>query len=463
MKNHILTLLALFFSIHGSIIAQNIELELKGSGFQSPVDIKNAGDDRLFIVEQSGKIKILNTDGTVPSPAFLDVSSLISTGGERGLLSVAFPPDYVINGEFYIYYTAINGSSTIARYSVSNTDSNIADPSGTALLNFSQPFANHNGGCMQFGSDGFLYIASGDGGNGNDPGDRAQDRSTLLGKLLRIDVNTTGSSTPYGIPSSNQFASTTGRDEIFAMGLRNPWKFSFDSATDDLWIADVGQNATEEINRVPITNTTANYGWRCYEGNTTNITSGNCPMDSSLVFPIATYDHTGNGLDKCSITGGYVYRGSDNPDLIGKYFFADFCSDEIGILNTDNGAASISYSSPFPNELLSSFGEDNNNELYVCGLGSGNVYKVNSSTASIEDKELAVEIFPNPTSNILNVRLNTADSFTTTIYDLNGRLLLSKEQLHNSFNLDLSPFKSGRYFLQIDQGGTKKSVSFIKK
>ncbi len=462
MKNHILSFLVIFFCFQGLIIAQNIQLDLKGSGFQSPVDIKNAGDDRLFIVEQSGRIKILNADGSVPSPAFLDVSSLISTGGERGLLSVAFPPDYAINGEFYIYYTAINGSSTIARYSVSSTDSNIANPNGAVLLNFSQPFANHNGGCMQFGSDGFLYIASGDGGSGNDPGDRAQNVNNLLGKLLRIDVTTTGNSTPYGIPGTNQFATTTGRDEIFAMGLRNPWKFSFDSATDDLWIADVGQNATEEINRQPITNTTSNYGWRCYEGNTSNITTGNCPVDGSLVFPIATYDHTGNGLDKCSITGGYVYRGSDNPDLMGKYFFADFCSNEIGILNTDNGANSITYTPPFPNELFSSFGEDINNELYVCGLGSGNVYKVNSATASIQDEELAITIFPNPASNVLNVSLKTGPS-TAKIYDLYGRLLISKKHLNNSFDLDLSPLRSGRYFLQIDQSGSKKIVSFLKK
>lgn len=463
MRNLYLLLILSILACQQVFYAQNIQLELKGSGFQSPVDIKNAGDDRLFIVEQTGRIKILNPDGSVPTTPFLNISSLISSGGERGLLSVAFHPNYDTNGQFYVYYTATNGSSTIARYNVSTTDMNEADPNGTVLLNFSQPFSNHNGGCLQFGSDGFLYIASGDGGSGDDPGDRAQDNSTLLGKLLRIDVNSTSGNNAYGIPPSNPYLNVPERDEIFSIGLRNPWKFSFDQTTNEIWIADVGQNQIEEINRQPITNTTANYGWRCYEGNSSNITTGNCPGDNALTFPIAQYTHNNSGLNKCSITGGYVYRGSDNPSMVGKYFFADFCSNEIGILDVSGATNSITYTPPFANELFSSFGEDINNELYVCGVGSGNVYKINSNTASIDKEEFVLTVYPNPTDKLLKIVLQSDASSVLKIYDLNGRVIIQKNNESNEIDLSVTKLSSGRYFLQVSQSGREKITSFIKK
>src|SRR5690606_3508882 len=226
------------------------------------------------------------------------------------------------------------GNTVISRFSRSATDPDLGDStSELQLLTYTQPFQNHNGGGMAFGPNGYLYISSGDGGSGGDPGDRAQSLTTLLGKILRIDVDNTSNGNNYAIPSDNPFVgSPTAMPEIWAYGLRNPWKFSFDRSTGDLWIADVGQNEFEEINMVVSTAAGKNYGWRCYEGNAEYNQSGNCPPDNTLTFPIAEYSHNNDGLSKCSITGGFRYRGMAQPNLVGLYFFADYCSNEIGIL-----------------------------------------------------------------------------------------------------------------------------------
>ena len=347
---------------------------------------------RLFIVEKQGRIKVLNLKtGVLNATLFLDIDSLVggglSTNDERGLLGLAFHPDYQNNGYFYVDYTNNSGRTTIARYSVSD-DPEVADPgSALILLTIFQPFSNHNGGWIGFGpNDGFLYISTGDGGSAGDPGNRAQDiTNQLLGKMLRIDVDgNDGPGGNYGIPAGNPFVGITGDDEIWAYGLRNPWRSSFDRATGDLYIADVGQNAWEEIDFQPADSTGGeNYGWRCYEGDHT-FNTGGCPPAKTMVFPIHEYSHA---LGR-SLTGGYVYRGCAIPTLDGTYFFADYVFTRLwsftyegnNVLNFTSRIAELSPSSDgFSINQISSFGEDARGELYIVDQGSGfdgQVFKV---------------------------------------------------------------------------------------
>ncbi len=334
-------------------------------GLSSPVSITNAddGSGRLFIVEQNGIIKVADADGNVNANNFLNISSISSCCGERGLLGLAFHPDYdgVANRNFYVNYTNNAGNTVIAEYETFAIDPDVADPSSARILmTISQPFSNHNGGWIGFGPDGYLYISTGDGGAGGDPGNRAQDiTNQLLGKMLRIDVDGNNSSNgQYGNPASNPFVGITGDDEIWAYGLRNAWRSSFDRETGDLWIADVGQNAFEEVSFQPASSTGGeNYGWRCYEGNAP-FNTGGCPPMSSLVFPVHTYPLNAG---RCAITGGYVYRGCAMPDMVGQYFFADYCTGQIWTRDPDTGVVTQQFNLPFG---LTTFGEDEDGELY---------------------------------------------------------------------------------------------------
>ncbi len=295
------------------------------------VDISNAGDgsNRIFLVEQLGRILILNDGETLTTP-FLSLGNRVMSGGERGLLSLAFSPDYRTSGYFYVWYTQSGGATVLSRFKVSS-DPDIADPdSEQKLLIVQQPFDNHNGGRLQFGPDGMLYLGLGDGGGSNDPGQRGQDGSTLLGKLIRIDVDPVHGS--YAIPDDNPFVNNSNiLDEIWALGLRNPWKISFDPQTGDLYIADVGQNRLEEVSFQPAgSNGGENYGWALMEG--TRCISNQCNLDE-LTLPVTEYEHDLG----CSITGGEVYRGNAYPRMVGTYFFADWCSGNIwGLTRQDN-------------------------------------------------------------------------------------------------------------------------------
>jgi glucose/arabinose dehydrogenase len=350
------------------------------SNVNSPVHVADPkdGSGRLFIVEQGGYIRIFKNGGVLPTP-FLDVHNLINAGGEQGLLSVAFHPSYATNGLFYIYYTnnlASPGDITLARYQVS-ANPDVADPnSAQVLLVVPHPVnSNHNGGQLMFGpSDGYLYMGTGDGGSGGDPPNNAQNLSVLLGKILRLDVDGTGAvpcgqstPAPYAIPPDNPFAARTGCDEIWAFGVRNPWRFSFDSATSDLLIGDVGQNAWEEIDYQPAASAGGqNYGWRLMEGFHCYNPPSNCD-DGSLTLPVLEYDHNG----RCSVTGGYRYRGTAIPGLNGIYVYADFCSGEVwGAQQAADGTwtSSLLIHTGFN---LSSFGEDASGELYATNLGGG--------------------------------------------------------------------------------------------
>ncbi|MFM7218001.1 MAG: PQQ-dependent sugar dehydrogenase, partial [Bacteroidota bacterium] len=325
----------LFCFISISALHAQITLTQYCTGFTAPTDIRNCGDSRLFVVEQPGRVRIIDSTGALLATPFLDITGRVLYGGERGLLGLAFPADYQDSGYFYVNYTSRStpgtGPTTISRFRVSAANPNVADPnSEEILLVIYQPYSNHNGGCLAFSPEnGYLYIGTGDGGSQGDPGNRAQNPDTLLGKLLRLKVT---SGTPgYEIPETNQFAGnpSQGRQEIWGIGMRNPWRFSFDPLNGDLWIGDVGQGSWEEVDlEVAGTIQGRNYGWRCYEGAHTYNTTG-CAAASTFTPPVYEYAHSGGN---CSITGGYIYRGGKFADMYGKYFFTDYCVNSMRTL-----------------------------------------------------------------------------------------------------------------------------------
>ncbi len=347
------------------------------TGFTQAVDITNAGDstNRLFVVERYGYIKIIDNGVVLPND-FLNIASRVSDSpNERGLLGLAFHPDYKNNGYFYVNYTNNSTNTRISRFSVDPNNPNQADAgSEVVLLTINQPYWNHNGGCIRFGPDGYLYIGMGDGGSSGDPDDYSQNTQSLLGKMLRIDVD---NGNPYAIPPDNPFVGDTNvLDEIWAVGVRNPWRFSFDRLTGDLWIGDVGQNAREEIDFQPGSSSGGeNYGWRCYEGNNTYNTSG-CGSISNYVFPV--YEYNRNSTGGYSVTGGLVYRGSKYSCMQGFYFFADYVTNNVWTMAPDGNGGWDTHRhtniSPSPSNLAG-FGEDEAGELYALNL-SGTVYKV---------------------------------------------------------------------------------------
>ncbi len=418
----------------GVATAQTLATQTIATGLTRPVYVTAPRGDfgRLFVVEQrsgsTGRIKVISlSTNTVSSTIYLSITGL-ATGSEQGLLGLAFHPNFMSNGYFYVNYTRTAqtgisaGSTIVARYRATGGDpmAVTADPaSATILMTIPQPDANHNGGWMGFGPDGHLYIATGDGGNGNDTNGvstvtavghtagtgNAQDiTANKLGKMLRIDVdgpdNVPGNADdadaalglPYRIPADNPFNGTTGDREIWAYGLRNPWRCSIDRATGDLWIADVGQNVIEEINCAPANAAGLNYGWRCMEGRScTNLTGCTCNA-ATLYLPLHTYDHT---LGRCSITGGYVYRGCSIPSLRGTYFFADYCGGQVYSLRkgasyqTSSGlterTAELDPSGAATLTNVVSFGEDALGELYIVDQGNSSVFKIVEAVPSFPD------------------------------------------------------------------------------
>lgn len=353
-----------------------IELEPVTEGFEQPVFVTGAGDGsgRLFVAEKTGRIWIVR-EGQKSAEPYLDISELVSTNSERGLLGLAFAPDFARSGRFYIDYTDSNGDTVVSRVTADDPagDGPVDFASEQRLLMQEQPFSNHNGGMVAFGPDGYLYIGLGDGGSGGDPQGNGQNLGTFLGKILRIDVSPADgasdeslSSAPYTVPEDNPFVGEDPRDEIWAYGMRNPWRFSFDRQTGDLWIGDVGQNAWEEIDFEPAGSPGGgNYGWNVYEG-THPFPEGSAAVEGEFIPPIVEYDRAAGQ----SVTGGYVYRGVEFPGLGGTYFYGDFGSGRVwGLQRTADGVA---------NRLLMesrlsvvSFGEDDDGELYLVDFGGG--------------------------------------------------------------------------------------------
>jgi glucose/arabinose dehydrogenase len=354
-----------------------IDLQLVAEGLESPLfaGSANDGSGRLFVLEQAGRVRVVR-DGRLVRAPFLDIAARISAGGERGLLGIAFASSFATDGRFFVDYTDRDGNTVVSEFRAPDPTADRADPgSERVLLRIDQPFGNHNGGALATGPDGLLWIATGDGGSGGDPLGNGQSLRTLLGKLLRIDPRPAGGA-PYGIPADNPFVGRAGaRAEIWAYGLRNPWRFSFDRARGDLWIGDVGQGATEEVDRWLAGRPGGpNFGWNTMEASACFDPAEGCDR-AGLVLPVAEYGHDRG----CSITGGYVYRGVGVPGLAGTYLYADYCAGTIWGLEA-------AAESPAPRVLLdsglsvASFGEDEAGELYVVDLAGGRLLRVVAAT-----------------------------------------------------------------------------------
>ncbi len=356
----------------------HIRLSLRASGLTKPVFVTSAHDDtgRLFIVEQTGRIKIYRNGAILATP-FLNIASQVSGGYEQGLLGLAFHPSFKTNHKLYVDFTDVNGNTVIREYRVSTTNSNVvATSTARTILKINQPYANHNGGMLAFGPDGYLYIGMGDGGSGGDPGNRAQNTGVLLGKILRIDINGTTSTHNYRDPATNPYVGKTGADEIWQLGVRNPWRFSFDRANGNLWIGDVGQDSWEEIDRATRTPGGAgrgvNWGWHVLEGFSCYSPPSGCNK-TGMSPPLLVYDHS-NG--RCAVTGGYVSRGSLVPALYGGYVFGDFCSGEIWVVNATASTPAKPVLLLDTSLTISSFGENQAGNLYVVDHDGGKLYAI---------------------------------------------------------------------------------------
>lgn len=472
----------LFLSCNAAQSQLQIESAFPNLTFQQPVDLQNAGDgsNRIFIVEQRGVISVFQNSQNISSKkTFLDISDKVLSGGELGLLGLAFHPDYKNNGYFFVDYTTDNPRRTvISRFKVNAADPDKADRnSEVILLEVNQPYSNHNGGQTSFGPDGYLYISLGDGGSGGDPQNNAQNLSSLLGKILRIDINKKEGVLNYAIPPDNPYKGNYSlyREEIFAFGLRNVWRFSFDFESKKLWAADVGQNAWEEIDLIE---KGSNYGWRCYEGNHPYNTNGCSGVN--YIKPIWEYGHNSDG--GFSVTGGFVYKGKNASELIGKYIYADYVSGKIWSLELNGSVVknTLIFASA---GSISTFGEDENRELYFANHSNGKIYKFKGipvTKVGKVDPPSEFELkqnFPNPFNpeTVISYQLSVASNVNLKIHDIQGRViatLVNEEQLAGSYNVSFNSkqttnytsLSAGIYFYTLMISGftqTKKMV-FLK-
>ena len=446
--------------------------------FTEPVDLQHPpdGSDRIFVLEQRGTIYVFQNDPSVTEKTmFLDIRDKVIHDGERGLLGLAFHPEYENNGYFFVNYTAPDPLRTVvSRFQVTPENPNISDESSEhIIIQIDQPFSNHNGGQIVFGPERYLYIGMGDGGWFGDPLNNGQDLTSLLGAILRIDVDTVSANLNYGIPIDNPFVgdSLGIRDEIYAYGLRNPWRFSFDGYNNMCWIADVGQDLYEEID---ILESGGNYGWKIMEGDHCYSPATGCDT-SGLIFPIYTYDHSIGE----SITGGFVYRGTLVPDIYGKYIFADFEYGDVWSL-AYNGENSLELNTlgdlgPYS---VTSFGIDQHDELYICSF-DGKIYKFSQALSTIEidgiipNKLFLYQNYPNPFNPVTTLRYGIPENslVNITIYDMLGRqvkTLVNQTQdagyrsvIWNAKNDYGQPVSGGIYLYQIQAGDYISTVKMV--
>ncbi|MFX0092872.1 MAG: PQQ-dependent sugar dehydrogenase [Candidatus Hodarchaeota archaeon] len=427
-----------------------IEIAFPNLTFDRPVGLYHPGDgtNRLFVIEQKGVIYVFeNSENVTSAQVFLDITDHVNFGGEQGLLGLAFHPNFTENGYFYVDYTASNPRRTIiSRFSLNPTNPNQAnDTSELLLLEIAQPYANHNGGQIAFGFDDYLYIAMGDGGSGGDPLGHGQDRSTLLGSILRIDVNNPSNGLNYGIPSDNPFVgnSENYREEIYAYGLRNPWRFSFDPVTNWLWTADVGQDAWEEID---IIEKGKNYGWNIMEGNHCYSPAGDC-NSTGLEPPVFEYSHqTG-----ASITGGFVYRGSRLTDLVGSYIYADYVFGQIWALSHDGVSNTTNRLLVSTNLLISSFGIDQYNELYICTF-DGKIYQLRTEAPIITLLSPTNSTYSTTTDIWLNFTIDE-DNVSWVGYSLDGDVNVTI-----TGDLLLSSLSEGSHYITVFANDTQGNM-----
>jgi glucose/arabinose dehydrogenase len=463
----------------GDALAQEFVDAFPHLSFSKALFLTDCGDgtDRIFVVEQTGGIRVFQNDpATASSTLFLDLSGRISSSnGEQGLLGLTFHPNYAQNGFFYVNYTAPNPLRTvIARYKVMANNPNVADPASEfIIIEIPQPYANHNGGMLAFGPDGYLYIGMGDGGSGGDPDNNAQDLTKLLGKMLRIDVNDTTATTHYVIPSDNPYAQDPGssRKEIWALGFRNPWRFSFNGANGALWVGDVGQDTREEID---IVEKGKNYGWRIMEGTICHDPPSGCNQ-TGLVLPIKDYSHALGD----AVVGGYIYHGLRRPGYAGAYIYGDYGSGRIwllryggGVVTADSLITQIPYS-------ITSFGVDRYEELYVVtdALSGSGILRfpggLTGENPPVPESFILGPNYPNPFSEETSIAftLNRRSPFSIAIYDVGGhfvRTLLEADRPAGTYsetwdgrNMRGEPMASGVYFYRLDAGTitlTKKMI-----
>lgn len=443
--------------------------------FDGPVGIGHDPVDAglLYVVEQDGVIEVFDNDPEVTATSvFLDITDRVSSGGETGLLGLAFHPDYAENGYLFVNYTTGGPlRSRVSRFSRSETNPAEADPaSELVLLEINQPFSNHNGGGLAFGPDGYLYASFGDGGSGGDPEENGQDPATLLGAILRLDVDGGGTAPDCGGPDAhytvpdNALADGPGGncDEIYAWGLRNPWRFSFDRVTGQGWIADVGQNQWEEID---LMEDGGNYGWNTYEGN--HCYDGPCDPEG-FIFPVWEYDHALG----CSVTGGYVYRGEDAPELAGKYVYGDYCSGRIWALDLSGFQPRNELLDVGTFSGLTSFGEDAAGELYLV-RSTGRVYRFSSesdtsSEGGVPEGDARLEVYPNPATHEVRVDVPAGVSgpVRIAVYDTLGREAAvlwdgpapAGEQ---TVTFDASGLPAGLYVVRLEAAGAVQSRKMV--
>ncbi|MEE9437884.1 MAG: PQQ-dependent sugar dehydrogenase [Saprospiraceae bacterium] len=467
-----------FLFISNLIFCQNLHFEkIEAISFKQPTDIVTTyspEDTRLFIVQKTGEVYIMyNPEVENPIKSdfpFLDISDIVNTTLEGGLLGMAFHPDFIENGHYFVNYTFNdpdnNGqfSTRVSRFTVS-MDNPITTELSTEkeIITIAQPATNHNGGDLVFGNDGYLYIPLGDGGGANDQFENGQNRLSLLGKILRIDVDTEDQA--YSVPTDNPFAfDDFTLDEIWSLGWRNPWRVAFDKQTGDFWAADVGQGVLEEVDlELSSAPGGLNYGWKCYEGNDV-FNNSECGNSNEYVFPVFEYDHS---QGQKSITGGFVYRGKRHPDLVGKYIFTDFIDSKVFWLSTKVSDTEVTterfeYSSPSAPFRVSTFGESAIGELYFATFQDGEIWRVLTDELlnqnDLQNDQLIV--YPNPALDI--IKLDSKGQLITncTIFDINGKTMINVELELNQINISKIPI--GVYHIKVQFGGTTYNSRFLK-